>query len=123
MRWVVVASVLLGCHAPEAVVVTEAPVVCPRSTAWDGEACVWRYVVTDVRCPPSTVWDGSRCVGTQVACPAGSAWDSRRCVPVGQPPGPNDATRGELLLVTPTDNMYDERTPVGVKRTDPFAYR
>lgn len=119
-----------ACHAVEVEPVAplgaaQEDVVCPASTRWNGEVCVWRYVITDVRCPAMTVWDGSRCVATLVSCPEGSAWDSERCVPIGEPPSPGDAIASDQTVVTPIDTMYDERSglPSRAPVSDPFQYR
>ncbi len=120
----------VGCHpALEADSARDAEalapeIVCPSATQWDGEACVWRYVITDVRCPAMTVWDGAHCVGTHVACPEGAAWDSTRCVPIGEPPSATDAVASDETVVTPSATMYDD-PPAPKKKAPPdaFTYR
>lgn len=128
--WLAIVGVVAGCQGAvdvepvTSVGVVEAEIVCPPSTRYNGEVCVWRYVITDVRCPALTVWDGNRCVATQVSCPDGSAWDSERCVPIGEPPAPGDAIASDQTVVTPTNTMYDERSALPSAPTmDAFQYR
>jgi hypothetical protein len=60
---------------------------CPVSTRWDGYACVYTYVITDVRCPPGATWSGRECVARSVVCPAGAHWIKGRCIAAVAKPG------------------------------------
>jgi hypothetical protein len=95
---------------------------CPTSTRWNGDACVWRYVITDVSCPQGAVWDGNRCVSTHVTCPDGAAWDGTHCLPIGQPPS-EDAPEIVDAEPLPDDAMYEERGASVEPPADAFKYR
>lgn len=90
-------------------------VKCPKSTRWNGEVCMWRYVITDVKCPKMAVWDGARCVSTHVTCPDGAAWDGRTCIPIGERPAADpiatddDGWSTPEPLTSPEEPVFDYR--------------
>jgi len=52
---------------------------CPEATRWNGEVCVWRYIIADVSCPEGSAWDGSYCIVQDVRCPEGAEWQGDHC--------------------------------------------
>ncbi len=142
--WLALALIsMLGCTrgAPPR---QAAYVTCPPSTQWNGEHCVWRYVITDVRCPTGAAWNGQNCVSSVVSCPQGARWNGSQCtappppaalpapsVNTDEPPldgthvevAADEARATEAKPGQPDDSIFDARTPLPTpKKVDMFQY-